>query len=58
MQEHRVVLIPQDTTTLNFSTQAQREDAGPTTQESSKGMYLHCALAVTPEKICLAVNQL
>lgn len=50
-----VVLIPQDTTVLNFSGQRQRQDTGPTTQDATKGMHLHCALAVTPEKLCLGV---
>lgn len=53
MEKHPVILIPQDTTVLNFSTQYERKDAGPTTKDSTKGMHLHCAIAVTPEKICL-----
>lgn len=53
MQEHPVILIPQDTTVLNFSTQYDRKDAGPTTKNSTKGINLHCAIAVTPEKVCL-----
>lgn len=53
MQAYPVVLIPQDTTVLNFSTQYERKDAGPTTKDSTKGIYFHCAVAVTPEKICL-----
>jgi hypothetical protein len=55
MVEHPVVLIPQDTTVLNFSTQYKRNDTGPTTRDSTKGMHLHCAIAVTPEKVCLGV---
>lgn len=53
MAEHAVILIPQDTTVLNFSSQFERKDAGPTTKNSTKGIYLHCAIAVTPEKVCL-----
>ncbi len=53
MSSHPVVLIPQDTTTLNFTTQFEREDAGPTTQDSTNGILLHCAIAVTPGKVCL-----
>lgn len=55
MSRHSVILIPQDTTILNFSTQYERKDAGPTTKDSSHGIYLHSAIAVTPEKICLGV---
>ena len=54
MAEQDVVLVPQDTTVLNFSTQYSRQDAGPTTKDSTYGIYLHSAIAVTPEKVCLA----
>lgn len=53
MSEYPVILIPQDTTVLNFSSQYERKDTGPTTKDSTKGMHLHCALAMTPEKVCL-----
>jgi len=55
MGEHPVVLIPQDTTVLNFSKQYARQDAGPTTKDSTHGIYLHSAIAVTPDKVCLGV---
>lgn len=55
MLHHPVVLIPQDTTVLNFSGQQKRCDAGPTTKDSTHGIYLHCAIAMTPEKVCLGV---
>ncbi len=35
MREHSIILI-----------QYQRKDTGPTTKDSTKGMHLHCALAV------------
>lgn len=56
MEKQSIVLLPQDTTVLNFSGQYKRKDTGPTTQDSTKGMHLHCTLAVTPEKICLGVT--
>lgn len=55
MAEHPIILIPQDTTVLNFSNQHARTDAGPTTKDSTKGIHLHCALAITPEKVCLGM---
>lgn len=55
MEQHSVVLIPQDTTVLSFNTQYERQDAGPTTTDSSHGIYLHAAIAVTPDKVCLGV---
>ena len=53
MAQHPVILIPQDTTVLNFSSQYDRQDAGPTTKGSTNGIYLHSAIAITPEKVCL-----
>ncbi len=55
IEKQPVVLIPQDTTVLNFTNQFERDDAGPTVRENTKGMYLHCAIAVTPENVCLGV---
>lgn len=56
MEKKSIVLLPQDTTALNFSGQYQRKDTGPTTQDSTKGMHVHCTLAVTPEKVCLGMT--
>ncbi len=53
MAQHDVVLIPQDTTVLNFSSQYKCQDAGPTTKDSRHGIYLHNTIAVAPEKISL-----
>src|SRR5687768_16398093 len=53
MAHHPVVLIPQDTTVLNFSTQYKRQDAGPITKDTTHGIYLHSAIAITPDKVCL-----
>ena len=55
MAKHSIVLIPQDTTVLNFSKQYARQDAGPTTIDSAHGIYLHSAIAITPDRICLGV---
>lgn len=55
METEAIVLIPQDTTVLHFNSQYERKDTGPTNQDFAKGMFLHCALAVTPEKVCLGM---
>lgn len=55
MEKQPIVLIPQDTTVLNFNTQYERKDTGPTTKDSAKGMQVHCAIAVTPDKVCLGI---
>lgn len=49
------VLILQDTTTLSFPTQLERNDAGPINRANTRGMFLHPNLAVTPEGECLGV---
>ncbi len=55
IEKKPVVLIPQDTTVLNFTNQPERNDAGPTSRKGTKGIFLHCAIAVTPERVCLGV---
>ena len=56
MQNHPVVLLLQDTTTLNFSGQKKRTDIGPVKHENHLGLLLHPILAVTPERLCLGVH--
>ncbi|MCP0912768.1 hypothetical protein NKV53_00010 [Legionella sp. 27cVA30] len=55
MRHHSVVLLLQDTTTLNFTGQKERKDIGPINHEKHPGLLLHPILAVTPEKLCLGV---
>lgn len=49
------VLLLQDTTTLNFTTQSSRSDVGPINRTNTRGMFLHPTIAVTPERECLGV---
>jgi len=55
MTQHSVVLLLQDTTTLNFTGQKEREDIGPINHEKHLGLLLHPLLAVTPDRLCLGV---
>ncbi|MFU8798303.1 MAG: IS4 family transposase, partial [Gammaproteobacteria bacterium] len=55
IRAHPVVLLLQDTTTLNFTGQKQRTDIGPLNHEKHRGLLLHPTLAVTPERLCLGV---
>ena len=55
MKQHSIVLLLQDTTTLNFTGQKEREDIGPINHEKHLGLLLHPILAVTPERLCLGV---
>lgn len=55
ISREEVVLVAQDTTVLNFTSQAARTDTGPTVSDASRGIYLHTSLAMTPEKVSLGV---
>jgi hypothetical protein len=57
IRKHRVVLAPQDTTTLNYSTHPMTEGLGPvnTTNDKSIGLLLHDTLAFTEDGTPLGV---
>lgn len=57
VREHRIVLAPQDTTTLDYSTHPMTEDLGPTNTkaDASIGLFLHDTVAFTPEGTPLGV---
>ncbi|MCL6614777.1 MAG: IS4 family transposase [Firmicutes bacterium] len=56
VKEHEIVLIPQDTTALDFSTHRKAEGLGPyATDREARGLLMHTAMAVTPEGVPLGV---
>lgn len=55
IKEHPIVLLLQDTTTLNYSGQKERVDTGPIQQDNVRGLFLHPTLAVTPNRECLGL---
>jgi Domain of unknown function (DUF4338)/Transposase DNA-binding/Transposase Tn5 dimerisation domain len=57
IRQHRIVLAPQDTTTLNYSTHPMTEGLGPTGAKSDHaiGLLLHDTIAVTEDGACLGV---
>jgi len=55
MKGHNVVLLLQDTTQLNYSTQLEKKDIGPLKNKHHRGILLHPTIAVTPERLCLGV---
>lgn len=57
IREHKVVLLPQDTTTLDYSTHPMTEGLGPTNNahDRSLGLLLHDTLAFTEEGTPLGV---
>ena len=57
IRQHPVVLAPQDTTTLNYSTHPMTEGLGPVNNADDKaiGLLLHDTLAFTPQGTPLGV---
>jgi len=57
IKEHRVVLVPQDSTTLNYSTHPMTEGLGPVNNQDDHaiGLLLHDTLAFTEEGTPLGI---
>ena len=55
MAAEALVLLPEDTTTLNFSGLRQTEGLGPLTDPKGQGLWLHSLLAFRPDGIPLGV---
>jgi hypothetical protein len=56
LAEHPVVLVPQDTTELDFTRPVERvRGAGPLNWEERIGFFQHVELAITPERLPLGV---
>lgn len=59
IQQHQVVLVPQDTTELDYTTHPMTEGLGPlnTAKDKAIGLLLHDTLAFTPEGVPLGIVQ-
>jgi hypothetical protein len=55
IKHEKVVLIPQDTTEIDFTGRNPISGMGYLGKENSHGFYLHPSLAVTPERLCLGL---
>jgi hypothetical protein len=55
MRKEAVVLLPQDTTQLDYTSKPQTTGLGKLHYENQQGMHLHPTIAVTPERVCLGV---
>lgn len=55
IQQEEVVLIPQDTTEIDFTQRDTIAGMGYLSTRRSQGFYLHLSLAMTPERSCLGV---
>jgi hypothetical protein len=55
MAEHEVVLVPQDTSELDYTGHDETKGLGPLNWEERIGLFKHTALVVTPGRLCLGV---
>lgn len=56
--EHPVVLLPQDTTELDFTSKKDKiKGLGPLNDDHRVGLFAHPVLAVTPQRLCLGLVQ-
>lgn len=55
IKKEKIVLVPQDTTEIDFSGRKPISGMGYLNHENSHGFYLHPSLAITPERLCLGV---
>jgi hypothetical protein len=55
IKEYNTVLLIQDTTQLNYSSQKQKENIGPLNRDNHRGILLHPNIAVAPNGVCLGV---
>jgi len=59
IKQQRIVLCPQDTTTLNYTPHSMTDGLGPISkaEDNSLGLLLHDTLAITPEGTPLGILQ-
>jgi hypothetical protein len=55
MAEHPVVLLPQDTTQVDYTSHTDTVGLGVLQNKHQRGLLLHTTLAVTPERVPLGV---
>ena len=55
IKKEKIVLLPQDTTEIDFTGRHPIQGMGYLTSENSHGFYLHASIAITPERLCLGV---
>ena len=55
IKQYKTVLLPQDTTEINYSHHASVNGLGPLSRIHEQGFHLHPIVAVTPDRVCLGV---
>lgn len=58
MRQEPVILLPQDTTELDFSKMQGTTGLGRLSYPFQQGMYLHPTVAITPDRVCLGIVDL
>ena len=53
IKKEAIILLPQDTTELDYSSKKGTKGLGKLNYENQLGMHLHAMLAVTPDRVCL-----
>lgn len=53
IKKEKIVLLPQDTTEIDYSSKKNIVGLGPLNTETHRGFLLHPVLAITPERLCL-----
>jgi len=55
IKKEKIVLLPQDTTEIDFTGRKSINGMGYLASENSHGFYLHPSIAITPERLSLGV---
>lgn len=55
IKSQEVILIPQDTTFLNFATESESKDMGTLRKKDSNQQLLHTSIAITPSRVNLGI---
>jgi hypothetical protein len=55
IEEHQIIVIPQDTSELDYGKQHEKLGRGPTNHKSHRGIYLHPLVAFNEFGLCLGV---
>jgi hypothetical protein len=55
IKDQQVILVPQDTTFLNFATEAETKDMGTLRKKDSNQQLLHTSIAITPSRVNLGI---
>ncbi len=56
IKKEKCVLLLQDTSEINYFTQKEKQDVGPSHHKNERIFFLHPTIAVTPEQLCLGVT--